>query len=113
MRNSLGLLAGAVTLSAALAIIGTPTGAAAQSAPRGKQAGDFLIGLGAIGVLPSNGGSTSIGGTPARLKKSTKRASAFSGSFFENWLRLAISVTGRPSRSIERMKAKVPTFIVT
>jgi outer membrane protein len=31
---------------------------------RGKQAGDIVLGAGLIGVLPSNGGSTSIGGTP-------------------------------------------------
>jgi outer membrane protein len=32
---------------------------------RGKRAGDFVIGLGAVGVLPTNGGSVSlIGGEP-------------------------------------------------
>jgi outer membrane protein len=31
---------------------------------RGKQAGDIVLGAGLIGVLPTNGGSTSIGGTP-------------------------------------------------
>lgn len=66
MRKSFGLLAGALALSAAVA-----TGAAAQTAPRGKQAGDFLIGLGAIGVLPNNGGSTSIGGTPEASNAAT------------------------------------------
>lgn len=39
--------------------------AGAQEAPRGKHAGDFLVGLGAIGVLPTTGGTVSrIGGTP-------------------------------------------------
>ncbi|TCZ65378.1 OmpW/AlkL family protein [Roseicella aquatilis] len=57
MNKTLGMLAGAVALAAVAA-----TGAVAQDAPRGKQAGDFVIGLGAIGVLPSNGGTTSIGG---------------------------------------------------
>jgi outer membrane protein len=31
---------------------------------RGKQAGDLVLGASIIGVLPSNGGNTSIGGTP-------------------------------------------------
>lgn len=31
---------------------------------RGKQAGDLVLGAGIIGVIPSNGGNTSIGGTP-------------------------------------------------
>ncbi|WP_421993883.1 OmpW/AlkL family protein [Roseococcus sp.] len=39
--------------------------ASAQDAPRGKRAGDFVVGLGAIGVLPTNGGHVGgIGGTP-------------------------------------------------
>jgi outer membrane protein len=45
----------------ALALAAAP--AMAQDA-RGFRAGDLMIGLSGIGVLPSNGGSTSIGGTP-------------------------------------------------
>jgi outer membrane protein len=66
MRKTFGKLAGAVAL-AAIAV----TGAAAQDAPRGKQAGDFVVGLGAIGVLPSNGGNTSIGGKPEASNAAT------------------------------------------
>lgn len=55
MRKTLGMLAGAAALAAAVT-----TGATAQEV-RGKKAGDFVIGLGAIGVLPANnGGSTSL-----------------------------------------------------
>jgi outer membrane protein len=36
-----------------------------DAAPRGKRAGDIVIGLGAIGVVPTNGGRVdAIGGTP-------------------------------------------------
>ena len=66
MRKTFGKLAGAVAL-AAIAV----TGAAAQDAPRGKKAGDFVVGLGAIGVLPSNGGNTSIGGKPEASNAAT------------------------------------------
>jgi outer membrane protein len=53
--KTFGMLAGALALAAAVS-----TGAAAQEL-RGKKAGDFVIGLGAIGVLPQNaGGSTSL-----------------------------------------------------
>jgi len=39
--------------------------ALAQEPPRGKRAGDIVVGLGAIGVLPTNGGNVSvIGGQP-------------------------------------------------
>lgn len=66
MRKTFGTLAGAVALAATLV-----TGAAAQDAPRGKKAGDFLVGLGGIGVLPSNGGHTSIGGKPEASNSGT------------------------------------------
>lgn len=66
MRKSFGMLAGAAALATTIA-----AGAAAQDAPRGKQAGDFVIGLGGIGVLPSNGGNTSIGGKPEASNSGT------------------------------------------
>jgi outer membrane protein len=50
-----------VAAAMALALAAVP--AAAQEV-RGMRAGDFMIGLSGIGVLPTNGGSTSIGGTP-------------------------------------------------
>ena len=60
MRKTFGMLTGAMVLTAAMA-----AGAAAQEAPRGKQAGDLVVGLGVIGVVPANGGNvTGIGGTP-------------------------------------------------
>ncbi|MBS7812494.1 OmpW/AlkL family protein [Roseococcus pinisoli] len=50
--------------AAAMLLLGA-AGASAQEAPRGKQAGDIVVGLGAIGVLPTNGGHVNrIGGTP-------------------------------------------------
>lgn len=50
--------------AAALLLLGAGT-ASAQDAPRGKRAGDMVVGLGAIGVLPTNGGHVgTIGGTP-------------------------------------------------
>ncbi|NKC29835.1 OmpW/AlkL family protein [Falsiroseomonas selenitidurans] len=52
-------LAGAVMAGPLL-----PAPAQAQQDVRGKQAGDLVLGASLIGVLPSNGGSTSIGGTP-------------------------------------------------
>jgi outer membrane protein len=59
IRKSL-LLAGA----AALGLLAQPV-LAQSSAPRGKQAGDFMIGASVIGVLPMESGSVDvIGGTP-------------------------------------------------
>lgn len=54
----------AVPFVAAAALALAPLAAEAQQSVRGKRAGDFVVGFGAIGVLPGNGGSTSIGGTP-------------------------------------------------
>ena len=65
MRKIPGMLAGTLALAAGLAATTLPGLAAAQDAPRGKQAGDVVVGLGVIGVLPANGGTVStIGGTP-------------------------------------------------
>lgn len=53
-------------LLAGAALCALAGAAAAQDAPRGKHAGDFIVGLGAIGVLPTNGGDVSlIGGRPS------------------------------------------------
>ncbi len=68
MRKTVGMLAGAMVAAATLG-----AGAAmAQDAPRGKQAGDFVVGLGAIGVLPQNGGRVGlIGGEPRASDSAT------------------------------------------
>lgn len=50
-------------MAAALALAVAATPAMAQDV-RGKRAGDILLGAGLIGVFPSNGGGTTIGGTP-------------------------------------------------
>ena len=50
-------------LAAAMALAVAATPALAQDV-RGKRAGDIVLGAGVIGVFPSNGGSTTIGGTP-------------------------------------------------
>lgn len=51
--------------AAALLVAGASGAMAQDAAPRGKRAGDFVLGFGAVGVLPTNGGSVGlIGGTP-------------------------------------------------
>lgn len=68
MRKTVGMLAGAL---AAAAMLGAGA-AVAQEAPRGKQAGDFVLGIGAIGVLPQNGGRVGlIGGEPRASNSAT------------------------------------------
>ncbi|MFO0202091.1 MAG: OmpW/AlkL family protein, partial [Alphaproteobacteria bacterium] len=61
MSSKSVLLAGA----AALGLLCAPA-MAQEAAPRGKQAGDFVIGFSVIGVLPMDSGSVDvIGGTPS------------------------------------------------
>jgi len=57
LGKSLGMVA------AVLALIATSShqGAALET-PRGKQAGDLVLGLGGVAVLPQQGGRTTIGG---------------------------------------------------
>ena len=51
--------------AAAMLVASAGTAMAQDAAPRGKRAGDFMIGFGAVGVLPTNGGHVGvIGGTP-------------------------------------------------
>ncbi len=51
--------------AAAMLALGVGAASAQEDAPRGKHAGDIVVGLGAIGVLPTNGGHVNrIGGTP-------------------------------------------------
>jgi outer membrane protein len=50
-------------IAATMAVAVAAAPALAQDV-RGKRAGDIVLGAGIIGVFPSNGGSTSIGGTP-------------------------------------------------
>jgi outer membrane protein len=75
MRRNIGIAAAAAATlllathaSAQTAGSGSTTNVFAGlegGAVRGKQAGDLLVGLGAVGVLPTNGGSVSlIGGKP-------------------------------------------------
>ncbi|MNP72037.1 hypothetical protein D3C76_1685050 [compost metagenome] len=52
-----------------------------------------------------------VGGTPARLNISTSTARPLVGSLHAKRFSEARSVTGTPSRSSDRMKAKVPTFM--
>ncbi|MBE9606826.1 OmpW family protein [Acetobacteraceae bacterium H6797] len=52
------------TLMLAAASLAMATAGAQAEDFRIKQAGDLVIGFGAIGVLPDSGGSTSIGGKP-------------------------------------------------
>ncbi|WP_431302918.1 OmpW/AlkL family protein [Sediminicoccus sp. BL-A-41-H5] len=51
--------------AAAMMLAGAGTAMAQEVELRGKRTGDFMIGFGAVGVLPTNGGNVSlIGGTP-------------------------------------------------
>lgn len=57
MMRKLGILAGAALMAT--------TGLAGAQEVRGLRAGDMMVGFGAVGVLPTNGGSVQgIGGTP-------------------------------------------------
>lgn len=69
MRKAITRLTGALALAAAA--LGAGPAAAQGASPRGKQAGDLVVGLGAIGVLPENGGRTSIGGKPEASDSAT------------------------------------------
>jgi len=62
MTKSFGKLVGAAALAATV-VAGMAAPAAAQDV-RGKRAGDMVVGLGAIGVLPDGKGKTDIGGVP-------------------------------------------------
>lgn len=68
--------------AAALMLAGAG-GAAAQGADaalRGKRAGDFVLGFGAVGVLPTNGGTVGvIGGSP---QASNSASPQLDGSYF-------------------------------
>ena len=78
MLKTFGKLAGAVALAAAVT-----TGAAAQTAPRGKQAGDFVVGLGGIGVLPSNdGGSVSPSAVGGKVHASNSGTAQLDFTYF-------------------------------
>lgn len=93
LRNMSVRMAG-VALAAATAIgIGAAaaTTASAQApaptmpAVRGKQAGDFLIGLSAIGLVPQNGGTVSVIGGTAEASSSATAQLDFT-YFFTPWL---------------------------
>lgn len=62
MRKTLGRLASGMAV--ALLTTGALTNSALAQEVRGKRAGDFVIGLGAIGVLPANSGGSvdTVGG---------------------------------------------------
>lgn len=64
MYENIAKLTGALALATATTF--AAGAASAQTAPvRGKQGGDFVVGLSAIGVLPTNGGRVAaIGGEP-------------------------------------------------
>lgn len=71
MYENIAKLTGALALAAATTF--AAGAASAQTAPvRGKQAGDFVLGLSAIGVLPTNGGRVdAIGGEPRASNSAT------------------------------------------
>ena len=70
--RTIAKLTGTLALAAALGTGMVGSAAAQADAPRGKQAGDIVLGLGAIGVLPSNGGRVGlIGGKPEASNSAT------------------------------------------
>ena len=72
-----------------------------QDGVRGKQAGDFLIGLGVIGVLPTNGGNVPvIGGTPTASNTATPQLD-FTYFFTPNISANLIAATSRHDVSVQ------------
>jgi outer membrane protein len=76
---------GMASAAAALAMVMGATPALAEDGVRGKLAGDFVVGLGAIGVLPANDGGRvdTIGGRP-RASNSASPQLDFSYFFTPN-----------------------------
>ena len=83
------------TLAAALLALSFPQAADAQQERRGKRAGDFVIGFGAVAVLPQSGGRVdTIGGRPTI---GDAGAPALDLTWFATQ-RLALNVTGAAVR---------------
>ena len=112
MLNNLGMMAGTAALAATLGL-GAATPALAQDGAtpnqirwleegvRGKQAGDFVVGLGAIGVLPHNGGSVPVlGGTPTATNAATPQLD-FTYFFTPNIAANLIAATSRHDVSVQ------------
>jgi outer membrane protein len=72
---------------------------AQEQGVRGKQAGDLVLGGGIIGVLPTNGGSTSIGGTPHASATATPQLD-LSYFFTPNFAVNVIAATSRHDVSV-------------
>jgi outer membrane protein len=71
----------------------------AQDQVRGKQAGDLVLGGGIIGVLPTIGGNTSIGGTPHASATATPQLD-LSYYFTPNFAVNVIAATSRHDVSV-------------
>lgn len=112
MLKNLGMMAGTAALAATLGLgAGAPALAQEGATPnqirwleegvRGKQAGDFVIGLGAIGVLPHNGGSVPVlGGTPTATNAATPQLD-FTYFFTPNIAANLIAATSRHDVSVQ------------
>jgi outer membrane protein len=75
MLRKIAKLSSALAVVAGFGMAAAP--AMAQDAPRGKQAGDLVIGFGAIGVLPANGGQVNgIAGVPKASNAATPQLDA-------------------------------------
>lgn len=107
------MTAGAVALAVAAGMAGAGPAKAQDAAAvpnqirwleegvRGKQTGDFLIGLGVIGVLPTKGGSVPvIGGTPTASNTATPQLD-FTYFFTPNFSANLIAATSRHDVSVQ------------
>ncbi len=79
MLRKIAKLPGALAVAAGIAVAAAP--AMAQDAPRGKRAGDVVIGFGGIGVLPESGGRQVplVGGT---VKASNSGSAQLDATYF-------------------------------
>jgi len=99
MHENIAKLTGALALAAATTF--AAGAASAQTAPvRGKQAGDIVVGLSAIGLLPTNGGRVdAIGGKPEASNTATPQLD-FSYFFTPNIALNLIAATTRHDVSV-------------
>jgi outer membrane protein len=79
MLRKIAKLSGVLAVAAGIGMAAAP--AMAQDAPRGKRAGDVVIGFGGIGVLPTNGSQQVplVGGT---VKASNAGTAQLDGTYF-------------------------------
>jgi len=75
---------GQATAAAALAMMMAAAPALAEDGIRGKRAGDLVIGLGAIGVLPENGNRANVDTIGGRVRASNAATGQIDFTYFVN-----------------------------